>query len=188
VALWRGDVQQAKCPVAMLLDHSSRHSLAYWQFWGRCLEVALARRSGELSIGGNVLSDPLCNPMHREVLATLNEGLATKEAIARAEHGLAGWCAAELLRVKAEILLRAGDGNGAVAKGLLQRSLEMAREQGALSWESRTATSLARLWHRQRRTRKAHALLSSVLARFTEGFETTDVIKVRTLLEDMAAR
>jgi predicted ATPase/DNA-binding winged helix-turn-helix (wHTH) protein len=186
VALWRGDVLEAKRLVAMLLDHSNRHSLAYWQFWGRCLEVALARRSDELTIGRTVLGDPLCNPMHREVLATLNEGLATEEAIARAEKGLAGWCAAELLRVKAETLLRAGDGNGAVAEGLLQRSLAMAREQGALSWESRTATSLARLWHRQRRTRKARALLTSVFARFTEGFETSDLVKARALLEDMA--
>jgi predicted ATPase/DNA-binding winged helix-turn-helix (wHTH) protein len=186
VAQWTGDVPEANRLVAMLLDHSSRHSLVYWQFWGRCLEVALARGSGELNVGRAVLSDPLCNPIHREVMATLNEGLATKDAIARAENGLAGWCAAELLRVKAEILLRAGDGNGAIAEGLLQRSLEIAREQGALSWESRTATSLARLWHQQRDTRKGHDLLTSVLARFTEGFETTDLLRARTLLEDMA--
>jgi predicted ATPase/DNA-binding winged helix-turn-helix (wHTH) protein len=186
VALWTGDVLEAKRLVAMLLDHSRRHSLAYWQFWGRCLEVGLARKTGEMSVGRTVLGDPLCGPMHLETLATLHEGLATTEAIARAESGLAGWCAAELLRVKAETLLRAGDGNGAVAEGLLQRSLAMAREQGALSWESRTATSLARLWHRQRRTRKARALLTSVFARFTEGFETSDLVEARALLEDMA--
>jgi hypothetical protein len=186
VALWTGDAPEASRWAAMLLHHSTRHSLPFWQFWGRCLEVALARRDGEMSVGHSVLSDPLCSPTHQESLATVDEGLATQEAIARAENGLAGWCAAELLRVKAEALLREGAGNAAAAEGLLQRSLDTAREQGALSWELRTATSLARLWHVQRRTTEAHYLLTSVRDRFTEGFETTDLVKAGTLLEDMA--
>jgi hypothetical protein len=186
VALWTGDVPKAERFVAMLLDHSSRHSLTYWQFWGRCLEVALARSKGEMQVSPTVLCDPLCRPIHQESLATLHEGLATKEAIARAENGLAGWCAAELLRVKAETLLRISGGNAAIAQGLFQQSLDTAREQGALSWELRTATSLAGLWHRQRRTREAYDLLATVHGRFTEGFETTDLLKARTLLEDMA--
>jgi predicted ATPase len=129
---------------------------------------------------------PLCRPIHQESLATLHERLATKEAIARAENGLAGWCAAELLRIKAETLLRIGDGNAAIAQRLFQQSLDTAREQGALSWELRTATSLAGLWYQQRRTREAYDLLATVHGRFTEGFETTDLVKARTLLEDMA--
>ena len=177
---------EARRWVAMLLDHSTRHSLPFWQLWGRCLEVALARRDGEMSVGHSVLSDPLCMPTHQESLATVDEGLATQEAIARAENGLAGWCAAELLRVKAEFLLSEGVKDVAAVEGLLQRSLDTAREQGALSWELRTATSLARLWHGQRRTTEAHDLLTSVRDRFTEGFETTDLVKARTLLDDMA--
>jgi predicted ATPase/DNA-binding winged helix-turn-helix (wHTH) protein len=186
VAMWRGDVPEARRWVAMLLDHSTRHSLPFWQLWGRCLEVALARRNGEMRVGQSVLRDPLCSPTQQEGMATVDEGLATQEAIARAENGLAGWCAAELLRVKAEALLREGAGHAAAAEGLLQRSLDTAREQGALSWELRTATSLARLWHGQQRTKEAHDLLTSVRDRFTEGFETTDLVKAGALLEDMA--
>ena len=141
-----------------------------------------------MRVGHSVLWDPLCSPTHQESLATVDEGLATRKAIARAENGLAGWCAAELLRVKAEALLREGKGNAAAAEGLLQRSLDTARAQGALSWELRTATSLARLWHEQQRTREAYELLTSVRDRFAEGFETTDLIKAGTLLEDMAVR
>ena len=181
-----GDLPEARRLVAMLLDHSSQHSLTYWQFWGRCLEVALARH-GDMRADRAVLRDPLCSLVHQESLATLHAGLATQEAIVRAENGLADWCAAELLRVKAENILKEGNGTAAAAERLLQRSLDIAREQGALSWELRAATSLARLRHRQRRTREAHDLLSSVHARFTEGFETADLIKARTLLEDMAA-
>jgi hypothetical protein len=188
VALWTGDVSEAKRLVAILLDHSSRYSLAYWQFWGRCFEAGLAVKTRKLSVGRTVLCDPLCSPAHEETLATLDEGLATKEVIARAENGLAGWCAAELLRIKAETLLSEGDATAGAGEGLLQRSLDMAREQGALSWELRTATSLARHWHGQRRMWEAHDLLGSVLARFTEGFETTDLVKARILLEEMVVR
>jgi predicted ATPase/DNA-binding winged helix-turn-helix (wHTH) protein len=183
--LWTGDVLESKPLVAMLLDHSSRHSLALWQFRGRCFELGLAWKCGALRVGRSVLRDPLCGPIYQDTLATLHEGLASKEAIARAENGLAGWCAAELLRIKAETLLRKGDGNPAVAEALLQRSLDTAREQGALAWELRTATSLARLWHEQHRTRKAYALLASVHARFTEGFATADLRKAKALLDDM---
>jgi predicted ATPase/DNA-binding winged helix-turn-helix (wHTH) protein len=186
VAMWRGDVAEASRWVAMLLDHSTRYSLPFWQLWGRCLDVALARGNGQMRVGESVLRDPLCSPTQQEGMATVDEGLATQEAIARAENGLAGWCAAELLRVKAEALLREAEANAADAEGLLQRSLQMAREQGALSWELRAATSLARLWHQQHRTREAHDLLTSVLDRFTEGFETTDLVKAGTLLDDMA--
>jgi predicted ATPase/DNA-binding winged helix-turn-helix (wHTH) protein len=186
VAMWRGDVPEASRWMAMLLDHSTRYSLPFWQLWGRCLEVALARRNGEMRVGDSVLRDPLCSPTQQEGMATVDEGLATQEAIARAENGLAGWCAAELLRVKAEALLSEGEANAVAVEGLLQRSLQTAREQGALSWELRTATSLARLWHQQHRTREAHDLLISVRDRFTEGFHTSDLIKAATLLEDMA--
>jgi predicted ATPase/DNA-binding winged helix-turn-helix (wHTH) protein len=185
LVLRTGDLPEAGRLVAMLLGHSSQHSLVYWQFFGRCLEVALAWKNGDTRAGRTVLCDPLCSLVHQESLATLHEGLATQEVIARAENGLTGWCAAELIRVKAETLLMKGEGTAAAAERLLHRSLDIAREQGALSWELRTATSLARLWHQQRRTRDAHDLLESVRARFTEGFATTDLIKARTLLEDV---
>jgi hypothetical protein len=45
--------------------------------------------------------------------------------------------------------------------------------------ELRSATSLARRWHRQRKTSQARTLLAA----FTEGFDTTDVVTAKTLLE-----
>jgi hypothetical protein len=52
------------------------------------------------------------------------------------------------------------------------RSLDWARRQGALSWELRTSTSLARLQQDQGRTAEARSLLQRVYDRFSEGFET----------------
>ena len=61
----------------------------------------------------------------------------------------------------------------------------MARRQDALSWELRCATSLARLWHGQRRTSQARKVLAPVYGRFTEGFETADLIAAKTLLASL---
>ena len=185
VVIWMGDVPEARRLIAMLLGQSRQHSLAYWQFWGRCLEAGLARNAGELKAAREAMNHPLCTPLHQESLATFQEALATPASVVRAQTGLAGWCEAELLRIKAETLLRENGGHESAAEELLQQSLDTARRQGALSWELRTATSLARLWHDQRRTSAAHDLLASVRAQFTEGFGTRDLVNATMLLEDM---
>ena len=184
VTIWTGDMPEARRLTAMLLEQSGQHSLYFWQFWGRCLESALSQCEGRAKIPHALLCDPLCNPLLRESLGTINADLLTPEAATRAENGLAGWCAAELLRVKALTLIRK-QGTNAPAEALLQQSLDIAREQGALSWELRTATSLARLRQGQGRTHEAHDLLASVYARFTEGFTTIDLLNARSLLHDM---
>ena len=85
------------------------------------------------------------------------EGLATiDEAFARCELTEERWSMAELLRVKGELLLRQDAPNAdAAAEDHLRQALDWARRQDALSWELRAATSLARLWHEQRRTSQA---------------------------------
>jgi predicted ATPase len=52
-----------------------------------------------------------------------------------------------------------------------------------LSWELRTATSLARLLQDQSRSADALTLLQSVYDRFTEGFATADLRAAKTLLD-----
>jgi predicted ATPase len=135
-----------------------------------------------------LLRDPLFTALHLETLGTLSEELVGAEAIARAETGRAGWCTAEILRVKGEIILKEGASDAAfAAEATFRRSLEMARQQEALSWELRAATSLARLWRRQGRIRQAHDLMASVYGRFTEGFGTADLVTAKTLLAELAA-
>ena len=70
----------------------------------------------------------------------------------------------------------------------LRQALDWARRQGALSWRSlRAATSLARLWRDQNRTKAAREILAPVYDRFTEGFETTDLKAAKLLLDDLRA-
>jgi predicted ATPase len=61
--------------------------------------------------------------------------------------------------------------------------LNIAKSQRALSWELRTATSLAELWMKQGRAQDAKAVLTPIYGRFTEGLDTTDVRKARAVLD-----
>ena len=52
----------------------------------------------------------------------------------------------------------------------------------ARSWELRAATSLARLYMRQKKATKARRLMTPVVEWFTEGHETGDVKAARAIL------
>jgi predicted ATPase len=49
--------------------------------------------------------------------------------------------------------------------------------------ELRAAMSMARLWRDQGKPQQARALLASVFAWFTEGFDTLDLKEARALLD-----
>ena len=109
------------------------------------------------------------------------------EALERCRRNEEFWYIAELARIKGEIELRKDIPNAATtAESSFQESLDWARRQNALSWELRTATSLARLWRSQGRLGDAHKQLAQVYARFTEGFQTADVKAARKLLSEVS--
>jgi predicted ATPase len=95
------------------------------------------------------------------------EGLvAIDEALARSERTEGRWGVAELLRIKGELALQEAASNAAeAAEALFLKGLGWARDQGALAWELRTVTSLARLWHGGGRTPDAHELFAPIYDR-----------------------
>jgi predicted ATPase/DNA-binding winged helix-turn-helix (wHTH) protein len=201
IALWTGDLAAAECYVSMLLEQSEKLEMRVWQAEGRCFKAALLFSHGKVHRGLQLL-----RPALGELLATgsilrysaflglLAEGLAAvgqvadgraaaEEALARAEANNERWCMAELLRVKAELILVEDVGDAAAAaEKHLRQALDLAKRQGALSWELRAAAGLARIWRDRGRSKEAHELLASVYGRFTEGFETTDLKAARALL------
>jgi predicted ATPase len=74
-----------------------------------------------------------------------------------------------------------------LAEATFTESIEWARRQGALSWELRTAMSMAQLKRRQGRNAEALQTLAPVYARFREGFATSDLKLARALLEQLKA-
>jgi predicted ATPase len=73
------------------------------------------------------------------------------------------------------------------AEAHFERALSIARQQDAKSWELRAAMSMARLWRDQGKGQQARELLASVYGWFTEGFDTRDLKKAKSLLEELAA-
>jgi len=106
------------------------------------------------------------------------------EAIAKAEQNKESFFSlAEFWRIKGEILLSASGSNVLAADGCFLRAIEQASRQGALSWELRAATSLARSHVRQNRLDEARSVLTPLYDRFTEGFDSCDLRAARSLLD-----
>jgi len=83
---------------------------------------------------------------------------------------------AELYRMQGEIIFNErGRTSATEAENLFLKSLDVAQEQNALSWELRTATSLARLWQAVGRRAQAADLLLPTLSQFSEGLSAPDM-------------
>jgi predicted ATPase len=106
------------------------------------------------------------------------------EALSQSSRNDERWWRAELLRIKAEILLRQPSSSAeALAEDHLQQSLECARQYEALAWKLRTASSLCRLRYRQGRIATGRELPAPVYVKFTEGLHAADLSSARALLE-----
>ena len=113
---------------------------------------------------------------HGEALRAINQGLARADTSGELQYQ------AELIRIKGEVLLRGDPGQAEFsAEEHFRRSGEMARGQGALFWELRSAVSFARLRMTQGRRDEAKQILAPVLVQFTEGFGTPDLRAAKTL-------
>ncbi len=64
-----------------------------------------------------------------------------------------------------------------------QRAIDCARRQGSLSFELRAATDLARFSLARGHAARAYGILTHTYERFTEGFDTPDLVEARNLLD-----
>jgi hypothetical protein len=71
------------------------------------------------------------------------------------------------------------------AQAHFDRSIGLARAQGALAWELRTAMSIASLQRKRHRTEQARQVLQAAYECFTEGFETADLKRAKQLLDEL---
>jgi adenylate cyclase len=92
----------------------------------------------------------------------------------------------EFHRLKGELLLVRSSSNHQAAETCFRQALEIARVQGARSWQMRAATSLGRLLVRQNRAHSARQIVSDLYNSFTEGLETTDLRDAKRLLDEVS--
>ena len=201
VVLLTGDLSAAERFITML-EHTTKDTEDIWKAWCVCFKGMLLIARGEvreaLPVLHGALDDLPYDEFHMRYIGfyadmaaahgrvgEMSVGLTIIEhTLARCEQDEAGWCMAELLRVKGELLRLAGDASAAEA--CFRRSLDSARRQDVLSWELRTAISLARLRREQGRIVEARDLLVPLFGRFTEGFGTADLQTARSLIDEFA--
>ena len=164
------------------------------------LEGGLAAMLPALAEHREVVGSLVTDIMFGLLAAAYAEGERWDEGLARAEEGLELSAAvrehvyaAELWRIKGELLVgKARAGGKRKARGTdslldtacrcLERSLKIARRQEAKSLELRSLMSLARVPQKRDNSFRTHAQLRSLLASFTEGFDTKDLRDAQALL------
>jgi predicted ATPase len=82
------------------------------------------------------------------------------EAVTTLEASNERWCEADVLRIAGETALKSPTPDAAKAETYFDRSLAVARQQQAKSWELRASMNLARLWRDQGKVQQARELLA----------------------------
>jgi predicted ATPase/DNA-binding winged helix-turn-helix (wHTH) protein len=179
IAHYNGDTRSARELLRLLLEQAQKHSVLLFYTWARHYAQVIDQAEAHSP-------PPPGTGLIKDIMVTLDGGFVDDALLHRADTGIAGWSTAEILRARANALLEEDCPlKNQAAEAVLMRALNVARTQGALAWELRSATSLARLWQRQGRCRQAHELLAPIYQQFTEGFATPDLMNVRRLLDEL---
>lgn len=162
VHLWAGDVAEAERALATFADCAEVNALGPYiaAAGGLRAELEIERGRGRAVLGALEESLSRLRAARYELLTTpfslaLARGLILEQRLQEAHDLLGsaiGRCEAngerilvpELLRAKAAIASER-DEDGSSAEAILQRSIALAREQGAIAWERRSSTDLASL-------------------------------------------
>lgn len=195
VYLWGERWSDAELTIARLTETSSAYSLEPYFLTSQALNGELLHARGEhaaaLPLLGEAsrrlnrerqLSQSLyCMMIWADALrATAQFGFALEvldQAIERRTRGGGSFEMPEMLRIRASILLDSSAHNEDAAVECLERALEMARHQGALSWELKAGLTLAGL-----RPERGKELIAGLLERFPADSDGTDLQTARSLL------
>jgi len=205
VYLWIGDLAEAETIIERLMSCADKHSLTPYQTVAMGLRGQIAVRRGDAPTAIPLLSRCLqIMRSKRHLVRTsvfageLAQAMATSgrldEALATIDHAISevegrggSFDMPELLRLKGSFVAATGASNLTAAADCFVRSLDLARSQGALSLELRTALSMARLRADQGDHAGARDVLAPVCARFTQGLGTADLVLARSLLDALGS-
>jgi DNA-binding SARP family transcriptional activator len=201
VSQCRGDVAAARTYAEAALEAAKRDGYRYrfamatilrgWALAASGTEDGIdeLRRGLELSAAtGAHMDDGYFLALLADVCLRVGRLSEAADAVERAlatHQGRTYFYELELQRLRGELLRNGDTPDELAAEESFRRALESAGDLGALSLQLRAALSLGRLFARQDRDAEARALVSDVYGRFTEGFETSDLVQARALLETL---
>ncbi len=201
VYLWSGDLDAAERGVERLLGHAQKHSLGPYHAVALADErkcwssVATPRGSCSCAAPSRALEawdgTAALAPEHEHLLGAGRGSCERREVHRRTDRDRRGhrgddakpWAShfgryrscsnqGPSSRSKPE-----PDDDG--AERHLAQALDHARRQNALGWELRAAITTSRLWARRGRANEARTLLETTYGRFSQGFETKDLVEAR---------
>jgi len=194
------DTAAVRAHADAIVELSEQHDLRYFRLSGEILKGWTMARQGQPAEGTALMQRSATERLALGVvwyqiryLCMLAESYAehdlTQEGLSTiaearslsSRHDEHMWDA-ELDRLEGQLRLKA---NGK-AELLFQSAVAVAQRQSAKSFELRAATSLARLWRDQGRLAEAQGVLLPVYRWFREGRDTSDLVKAKALLDELA--
>jgi class 3 adenylate cyclase/predicted ATPase/ribosomal protein L40E len=202
---WPALQQQAEAAIAVCREQGFASILAQATMWrgyalaqqGQTEEGIALMRGGldaQLATGASLFR-PLFLCFLAEACGTagrFEEGLAAvAEAIAIMGKTDERYYEAELHRLNGDLVLRrsgveAEPSVQTEAEECFRKSIEIARQQEARSFELRAVTSLSRLWKQQGKKEQARQMLAEIYGWFSEGFDTKDLKEAKALIEQLS--
>lgn len=203
LSIWNGDLARAEEYLERFTAEADKNSLAPYRAASRGLRGELLLKRGEAESGIVLLQDAL-QSLHEQryelLTATFKSSIAEgflmlgrhtaaldtiNETIDSVNGNGDLFMMPELLRIKGLVMIASSEPN--LAADALLCSLDLAKQQSALGWQLRTATTLARLRLIHGQDERAHDVLSPVYSGYTEGFDTSDLKAAEDLLSRIAA-
>jgi hypothetical protein len=185
VAFWSHDLAAARRYISLLKENSAELPHGYWHSWSQLFE-RIADIENSPSASFRLKIDSLMSDVHEpfiaDALATFRDDFVGDIVARRVACDESGWNAPEVLRGLGCRAARENDTEKAAS--LFLRAMDVAKQQAALSWELRSALSLAELWTEGPQRRNALNLLNSVYLRFHDADGSGDVRKAKRLLLD----
>jgi predicted ATPase/DNA-binding winged helix-turn-helix (wHTH) protein len=206
IALYRGDLPDARRFSRMLQEHAERYRFQLWYDWACCFEGVVVAREGDVGAGLKAMrqafervGDSRHLPRYMFLLGEyaaslglsgeIGAGLKTiDELLARSERSEERWYLPEAMRVRSELIMLGGGKDATeVAGSGLRHAIELARKQDARAWELRALVSLTRLQGDRGHSRDVRSQLSVLVDSFPEESEVADLKAARAILADRTA-
>jgi predicted ATPase len=199
-----GDFETARVQLAELVSAADQRGIVFWKAVATSFQGVVRSLTGEFSSAEQLVAETVSayrltgsrlflswnlSNVARAAARVGQFGVAhnsIREAVATVEETGERWTEPEVHRAAGEIELMMPKRNAATAEAHFERSLAVARQQQAKSWELRAAMSMAQLWRDQGKPQQARELLAPIYGWFTEGFDTLDLREAKALLDKLA--
>jgi predicted ATPase len=197
------DICTAREQAAILKAYATQQRLPFWLAEAELISawtsvesipklnsVSQARKAlAELNVPGMGQDEPFLLAMFAEIYGRNGQAAAglqvVDEALASIRVADEFWWAADIHRLKGQLLLSLSADNVSAAEACYEKAIRVAQRQCAKSLELRATINLAQLWSEQGMGVKARLLLESLYDWFGEGFDTPDLQHAKALLDQL---